>query len=541
MKKQIFILCMVVNFLTGCTQYHVRYAKVLDLAEQQNADYDSITNIDSIKLAVEYFDTYGSANERVRAHYLLGCAYRDMGDTPMALESFHNAANSADTTTTDCDDKRQLIRVHAQIADLFHKQLLPYEQLFELEKQYKYALLAKDTLNAINAIEHKGGAYELLNLPDSIISTRLSAYKLYKECGYIKEAARAVGPIIDPLLFAGRIEEAEQYQTIYEAESGYWENGSINKRKAIYNYTKGNYYLAKGKTDSARFFFQRLLSPELSTNHLEAGYRGLYQLYKKTGPKDSMAKYADLAYQLNDANYSSVASKEVQKMQALYNYTRSQKEASNMREKADRNRLMLMVTLVFLILILAIGSYIYQKRRKETELLQVQYQNTKDNLEKARKDLEEMEEEKNGMLEEKNNDIIMYEQQLRELEIRLNLEREKVTNEELLKTPIYQRFNYVLTHPIEKLHKKDWTELRRMIDDKIPHFYSEMNRHKGKLLQQDYDICILVRLFFSPSEICVLTGNSPSNVTMKRIRLLKRIFKIEGQAEEFDRRIQEIF
>lgn len=87
-RNQILLLCVVVTLLTGCTQNSMQYAKVLDRAEQQNADYDSITNLDSIKLAVEHFDTYGSANERIRAHYLLGCAYRDMGEAPLALESY---------------------------------------------------------------------------------------------------------------------------------------------------------------------------------------------------------------------------------------------------------------------------------------------------------------------------------------------------------------------------------------------------------------------------------------------------------------------
>ena len=538
MKKQTIIIFMVVS-LTGCNQSHMHYKEILDRAEQQNADYDSITNLDSIKQAVKFLDTFGSANEQVRAHYLLGCAYRDMGEAPMALECYQEAANYADTTQANCD-YRQLIKVHAQMSELFYKQLLPYEQLCELKAQYKYALLAKDTLNAINAIERKAGAYELLNLSDSIIGIRLSAHQMYLEKGRIKEAARSIGPVIDPLIFAGRIEEAKYLIDFYEAESGYLQNGKIDKRKAIFHFVKGNYYLAIEKPDSAKLHFQRLLSPDLTSNHWGAGYRGLYLLYKKTGQKDSMAKYADLCCQHNNETYSSVASKELQKMQALYNYTRSQKEASLMKDKANRNKLMLMVALVVLILFLTVGIYIYQKRRKETEILQIQYLNAKENMEKARKELERMEEEKSSLLEEKNNDIIMYEQQLRKLEALLKMERKKVTNEELLATPVYQHFNFVLTHPMEKLYKKDWTELRRMIDEKIPHFYSEMNQHKGKLLQQDYDICILVRLFFSPSEICVLTGNSPSNITMKRIRLLKRIFKIEGQAEEFDRRIQEI-
>ena len=539
-RNQILLLCMVVTLLTGCTQNSMQYAKVLDRAEQQNADYDSITNLDSIKLAVEHFDTYGSANERIRAHYLLGCAYRDIGEAPLALESYQDAVNCADTTKKDCD-YRLLMKIHTQTAHLFYQQLLPYEMLGELEAQNKYAILAKDTLFAINAIENKAGVYELLNLPDSIISIRLSAYKLYKENGHKKEAARALGPIIIPLLSSGRIKEAKLYQDIYEKESGYWQNGRIDKRKAIYYFTKGYYYLTIEKTDSAKLYFQRLLSPDLTANHLEAGYRGLYLLYKKTGPKDSMAKYADLSYQLNDADYSSVATEKMQQMQALYNYTRSQKETSLMKDKANRNRMLFLMTLFLFLIGFVIWNYLYQKRKKKIEKLQIQYKNAWDNLVKARKELERMEEEKSGLLEEKNNDIIMYEQQLRELEAMLKMERKKVTNEELLATPIYQHFNYILTHPKGKLYKKDWTELRRMIDEKIPHFYSEMNRHKGKLLQQDYDICILVRLFFTPSEICILTGNSPSNITMKRIRLLKRIFKVEGPAEEFDRRIQEFF
>lgn len=541
MRKTFFIsLLLIVGFLlTGCTHDRIRYENVLNQAEKQNVDYDSITNFDSIKMAVKFMDANGSNNERIRAHYLLGCAYRDMGEAPLALESYQNAADCADTTQSDCD-YRQLTRIHGQMASLFYQQLLPYEHLAEQEQQYKYAMLAKDTLIAINAIEHKADAYELLNLSDSIISVRLSAYKKYMEKNYTKEAASAVGPVIIPLLDAGRINEARYYQDIYESRSGFWKNGKIEKRKILYYYTKGLYYLTIGNNDSAKVFFQRLLSPYLTANHWEAGYRGLYLLYKKIGQKDSLAKYADLCYQLNDASYSSEATRQMQQMQALYNYTRSQKEASKMKEKVDRNKHMLMAALVVLILVLAIGSYIYQKRRKATEILYLHYKNAKDNLEKAKREQIKMKEENSSLLEEKNNEILLYEQQILDYESRLKIERKKVTNEELMTTPIYNHFKYVLAHPMEKLQKKDWRDLRSMIDEKIPGFYSELHTSKARLQQQDYDICILVRLYFTPSEIAVLTNNTPSSISMKRIRLLKRIYGIDGAPEDFDKRIQSI-
>ncbi len=557
-KKLIFMLLTLVSLLTGCTQRRMQYAEVLDRAEQQNADFDSITNIDSIKLAVNYIDTYGSTNERIRAHYLLGCAYRDMGEAPLALESYQDAADCADTTKADCD-YMQLIKVYGQTANLFYQQLLPYEQLAELEQQYKYAVLSKDTLMAINAIEHKAGVYELLNNPDSIINTRLSAYKMYKEIGRKKEAASALGPIIMPLLDVGRIEEAMNYQNIYESESGIWEECNIDKQKTLYYFTKGKYYLAIEKIDSAKVFFYRLLSPDLTDNHWEAGYRGLYLLYKKTGQKDSLAKYADLCYQLNDASYASEATEKMQQMQSLYNYTRSQKEANEMKVKADHNWLLFMAAVAVLFLVLSIASYIYQKRQKEAEILQLQYENTKANLEKeaeilhlkyentkanlekAKREQKKLEEENSSLLKEKNQEILVYEQQIREYEAQLRTERTKVTNEELMATPIYNHFKFCSIHTIKKLHRKDWKELRNMIDEKIPSFYSELHTNKAKLTEQDYNLCILIRLYFKPLEISTLTDLSSSHISMKRIRLLKRIYGIDGTSEEFDKRIQSIF
>ena len=542
MKKTryILLLCAMGCLLSGCTYDRIRYEHVLNQAEKQNADYDSITNLDSIKLAVEYFDEHGSANEQVRANYLLGCAYRDMGEAPQALEYYQKAVDNADTSQSDCDYRR-LAKVHAQMANLFFQQQLPYEQLEELDLQHKCALLADNLLSAINAIEHRANAFELLNNHDSIIKVRETVYQLYKQHGFEKEATYSIGPIIIELIEKDHLEKAKNYINIYETETGLGDNRFFEKRRAIYYYTKGRYYLAVEKPDSARFLFQKLLDPSLDNDQREAGYRGLYLLYKKTGQKDSLAKYADLCYQLNDASYASKATQKMQQMQALYNYNRSQKEASIMKERADRNRLMLMAAVTVLALIVALGIYIYQKKRSETEKLQTQYENAKANLEKARKEQKRMEEENSSLLEEKNNDIRIYEQQIREYEAKLKIEKKKVTNKELMETPIYHRLNYLRTHTKEKNEKNDWKELRKMIDEKIPDFYSELHAHNTKLQQRDYDLCILVRLFFSPADIGILTDLSPSNISMKRIRLLKRIFGVDGTPEDFDKRIQSIY
>ena len=70
----------------------------------------------------DYFDDHGTSNEQMLAHYLLGRAYYDLHEAPMALHSFQEAAEKADTTASDCD-YRQLSRVYGQIGKLFYHQV----------------------------------------------------------------------------------------------------------------------------------------------------------------------------------------------------------------------------------------------------------------------------------------------------------------------------------------------------------------------------------------------------------------------------------
>jgi uncharacterized protein HemY len=81
------------------------------------------------KRLVDYYDKHGTANEKMMANYLLGRAYMDMKKWPMALQSFQDAINDADTTSKDCD-YYTLCRVYAQASDVFDFQLMPKMSLY---------------------------------------------------------------------------------------------------------------------------------------------------------------------------------------------------------------------------------------------------------------------------------------------------------------------------------------------------------------------------------------------------------------------------
>ena len=136
---------------------------LLDRADSLNRAYIPMTGgLDSLlSEAASYYDRHGSPNEQLRAHYLLGCAYRDMGDAPQALQCYQDAVDRADTLASDCDYHR-LMAVYGQMADLFHAQNLPEDELTVLNYVQNCARKKNDTLLYVRSIELKARPFFLL-------------------------------------------------------------------------------------------------------------------------------------------------------------------------------------------------------------------------------------------------------------------------------------------------------------------------------------------------------------------------------------------
>ena len=104
----------------------------LDSINQRNRNDQPITAAD-VQPYVNFFDDHGTANDRLLAHYLLGRAYHDHGEAPMALQCYQDAIDCADTLSGDCDYV-QLSRVFGQMAQIFYEQGL-YRQHIQCEKK----------------------------------------------------------------------------------------------------------------------------------------------------------------------------------------------------------------------------------------------------------------------------------------------------------------------------------------------------------------------------------------------------------------------
>ncbi len=127
--KQLLTIFLALLLLGACVTdgKRSRMRSGLDSINQRNRSDQPFT-VDDVQPYVTFFDRHGTANDRLLAHYLLGRAYHDHGEAPMALQCYQQAAECADTLSADCD-YRQLCRAFAQMAQIFYEQGLYREQL----------------------------------------------------------------------------------------------------------------------------------------------------------------------------------------------------------------------------------------------------------------------------------------------------------------------------------------------------------------------------------------------------------------------------
>ena len=132
MKRLAYIVLSLL-VLVSCTsrQEYAAMRQGLDSINELNRNDEPFT-VSDVQPYVEYFNHHGEPNDRMLSHYLLGRAYHEQGEAPMALDYYQKAIECADTTSNNCDFK-QLSRVHSQMGSIFYSQLLYREHLIQFQ------------------------------------------------------------------------------------------------------------------------------------------------------------------------------------------------------------------------------------------------------------------------------------------------------------------------------------------------------------------------------------------------------------------------
>ena len=515
-----------------------RHMKLLLLKAKVRNKLAMPMSTDSLKYIADYFDKNGDSNERMLAYYILGCAYFDGKDAPMALQYFHEAAAKADTTDSSCDLKN-LSRIYTFLGEILYKHLSPENALIAQKQAIKYAKLAKDTLNAICGYQRLTETYYYLGKYDSVISISDKSSKLFRKYGYINYAASSYGIPIFIMVENGETNKVKPYLRIYEKESGLYDTkvNKVKKGHEIHYYIKGMCYLNENKLDSAEYFFRKELNETSDYNNHQAAAKGLYMLYKKRCNNDSVTKYAEMWNAATDSAYAQMSTEHLQQMQAMYNYNRYRQTAEEAEKDALRTKY-ISIIIIMAIMAAAIGgalavrTYIMRKRRARVDEIK-EYKRKINELEMSRAELESI---NSGLNAEVNR---MIEEKTKKIDI-LKTEYEKnfnnVKDKDLFECePIVIQIRWKARKTTKPMDKDEISRLKELFKD-----YRPLSNWENTLNNNEYLICLLVRLDFVPAEICILTDLSSSNISNIRKRLLEKMTGREGSPKDFDKYIKSL-
>ena len=531
--RQLALYVTLLLLLAACTDGQQMRRQLAELQARNQAD--SLLTDDSLALALtDYFDRHGTANEQMLAHYLLGRTYDDMGEAPAALSAFQDAADRADTASTDCD-YYTLSRVYAQMSHVFYRQNLMDDYLRCLNHSTAYALAANDTIMALQEYALKMLAYDRLRQYDSTMIVCDAVYDRFCSIGQRQLGAQHVGGAIMSFLLKGHLEKAKKYIDIYEAESGYFDScHQISKGREIYYFIKGTYYLHTHQYDSAEYLFRKELREGTDFNNQNSAASGLSELFEKRNLPDSAAKYARYSYAMNDSVYAQMSTSEVERLQAMYNYTNHQKRAQMEKEKGDEARQQVRFLLYIIIGVVIVSIFLFYRWRQKQRTELLKYRQLLGMLERAQTELirlQSHEVELQDSISEKQVEVEQLQSAI--LQIPSVSWNAKASSGDiwLKNSPTYTAIHKkALTG--ERLTETEWHDIDRLITERIPEFHQFISEHATQHGLTAFQTCALLRLHLRTKDVGNMLGVSSAYISKICTKMVSDFWGVKGSSKE---------
>ena len=527
---------------------HFRMQYLLHRMNAENKTSDKFTSDSLCQVLANYFDRHGTVNERVLAHYLLGRAYTDMGEAPMAISSYQDAISAADTTVTGFNF-RILSNVYAQMADIFHYQLLMTNEIEARKRASHYAFRANQPQWGIYNQAISAGVYILLNKKDSAEFILKSAIEQYRRYGYHQRALRTSKLLM--YLYTKqpqRLAEAKALMDQFESESELFdEHHELPPSQRQYYEYKGLYYEGINNLDSAEYYYRKISRPRMTPVDQDPMYSGLLSVFTKRHLADSIAKYARLYCLAND---SSIALKDrdvVAQMTATYNYSRLQKEAHKNEVKAYKTLLGLIIAFMLIAIVCATAFLLWRKNQQKIKQLKmdladanVEYEENLNKLQQLEFNQRELITAFHQKLSESQGEIAQINQEYedekaslleenKELQKRIEqLQQEKSISKHLAvaaafaEDPIVKRIRKISRKPLSPVTEDEWKELTNVFANSYPELYHDLCLYCNT--PQNIRVCILTILGVGNNEQANMLDITSPRVSNTKSALNKALF-----------------
>jgi len=326
-------------------------------------------------------------------------------------------------------------------------------------------------------------------------------------------------------------------------ESGFFvSKGNITKGRERYYGVKGLYYLQIGLLDSAEYWYRKELQTGRDYNNQNCSACGLSSVFLRRHLPDSVAKYSLYAYAMNDSIYAHKTTKTIERMQAMYDYSRHQEIARRESERADEEkekRQFVALLLVIAISFTALTVYKIYSERKTHKRQYFQHIQLLEQTQQEVLSLREHEDEYKELIAEKEH--LLDQLQAKVKVYQKNNWHEHSTIEHKIKES--NEYKNVVNRKREReLTAEELRGCRRLIIDNLPQFSNFLIARQHLLNKTDLNVCVLFRLGFKSKEISNMLGISQARVSQISTKMMKILFdESQGGASELASLLQEMY
>lgn len=473
-----------------------------------------LNNDSMMRQAVRHYDKHGTAYDKMRAHYILACMlYDDMKFKESQKECF-TATQYNDTTTLR--SIKLLGKCYMLLGGISKKQS-DYEIIRQsYEKAAYYAKKIQDSCTLSDCYGHLVDYYRRENNYDMVFKYAQKTYNLYMKLGLEDDAYEELLPMTEVCLQKKDYAKADFYLKEFERKKYYPAKKSNNLKDGCYGsyYAyKGKYYLALGMVDSALICYYNELDfkNEISIPYI---YQELANAYSIKNQTDSVNKYLRLYIATHEKADSLETSNNLH--DGFYIHENEMLKKQNEMLVNDRwyYHFTSPISIVILILTLCLLAYLCIKNRKTISRMTNHFFFM---LYVFKQSLAEQE---NGTLKYlfglKKTKIPTIDIEKIKKDIVCLIDEEKPIKDQAIWNGLYFY-----------MQANDW------------HFLDFLESFSGSINKRDIQLCILIRLGYSPSDLAILLLISKQNVTKIRAKLAGILFNEDGKSSKnFDNLIR---
>lgn len=518
------------------SEHEQMYYQLLRIKAADKA-YIAHTSDDEIMKLVDYYESAGSDKSLLtQTYYYAASVYRDLNDAPQALEYFQKALDvlpkNADVTLKS--------NIYNQSAHLFLYQDLYDEALKRFKESYICDSIVNDTTALIYSLRDIAFTYDALSKSDSSRLYYNKAYDLATIYGNNEIQIDIISQMASHFLIAKDYNKMNEClkRSLYSSE---------NTDKTIDYNLAAIMFMRTGMYDSAYYYCNKVLGKGKITTKQTAAYN-LIKIYSQRKDYENIQKMLKLYTLYTDSVNKITAIESMARMNSMYNYQLREKENLRLKEENKTNLIKIFIAVIisiiaiFILIIYGIKTkHKHQQYRNQINNLKrlrhEEYLRSEEYIQKNLKEIERLEAE----LSNTSDENYMLKEKLKEKVDELVLANNRAHTEIEIKQKQRNKLmastaNDIINKRIAQekpLNKKDWQEINECINEILPDFKTNLYS-SCSVSEQEYHICILIRMDIGNKEMSELLCRSTSAISLARKRLYAKIFDKEGTAKQFD-------